>query len=327
MMKGEFNPKATRFRNERNLIKVEWLTVLGSSLATSAAVMVAAYVAVHGFLGDIPLWGFNLGNALAILAGLIAAVFMGWATDYAFSDFFKEVLFQLALFFNFKWWKKPENTTVAVHFIYDPILWLLKLALVGLLLWFDIYCIKTSDRPVQSFAKQSKEVDLVGENERLGRTLSTSDYSKQISDVQSEIARKEQNFRSSPTGVAYQKLIAQKNGWAKKEMDAGISAATKADRKKLADLQSKQNKLLSKNQEIMLSTNKALLEKNDRIVKDNMAKRESVSSIFNWFGIGMKVVSLIVMFILVLSFFKKHPNYDANGDGEITYEDVNASFQ
>jgi hypothetical protein len=320
-----FNPWATKARTERNLIKVEWATKWGSSIATSLAVGVSGYAFISGSIGDVMLLGVNLGTVAGIIVAILAAALAGWATDFAFSDFLKEAVFQLCLFFNFQWLTLPEGQKWVNYYVYMPLLWAAKATLVGLLLWFDIYSIKSSNRPVQAMAKQETEINVSAEQQQIAATMAKTGFQSEITALEKAISDKEANVRASNSALTA--LAASGNKWAPKELKSRISAATSSDRARLIKLQKKQEGITLQNSKIMYEGTSQLLKRNDKIALDNEAKRNAVGTIFNMFGIGMKVISVIIAVMLVLSFLIKHPNYDANGDGRVDYQDVNASFQ
>jgi hypothetical protein len=326
--KGGFNPKAVQFRSEKALIFGEKIMTIGSSLATSLAVLVSVYIAAYGFIGEIRLFGVDIGNVISIIVSVAAAALAGWATDFAFGDFLKECIFQLLQFMSLKWiGGKSGNANLPWfnRFFINPIMFLIKLTIVIVLGYFDYSCIKTTDTPVQSFAKQEKEVDMAKELERLKASVSNPEISQKITSLELNIENTERNAVSQ--NPALKKLADDGNKWGKNKLYGIVNAKTRADKKLKKDLE----KTLSENMKVTTSIieeqGHSLSEKNKGIRLENEAKKLAVSNIYKFIGIGMKFLSILFSTALVVAFMQKHPNYDANNDGVVDSQDVNPSFQ
>ncbi len=323
-----FNPKAVQFRSEKALIFGEKIMTIGSSLATSLAVLVSVYIAAYGFIGEVRLFGIDIGNVVSIIVSVAAAVLAGWATDFAFGDFLKECIFQLLQFLSLKWISgKSGNSNLPRfnRFFINPIMFFLKLTIVIVLFYFDYTCIKTTDTPVQSFAKQEKPLDMAKEIERLKTSVSNPELSQKITKLELNIENTERNAVSQ--NRALKELADDGNKWGKNKLDGIVNAKTRGDKKLKKELE----KTLAENMQVTTSIiekqGAALLKENERIRLENDAKKAAVSNIYKFIGIGMKLLSIVFSTALVVAFMQKHPHYDANGDGVVDSQDVNPSFQ
>lgn len=309
----------------RNAASMEGHVLMAETIAKLVAVIVTSV----GF----GVWGYDVAAqytdwaAIQILAGLLFAGIAAWITDFAFSHFLENSLFQFFAFWKFDW----IHTAVPrdgwyITFFLRPIRWVVVTLIVAGLFWADWASVTTLRSPIANAKKERVErVDfaaLRSEQQRaIANTISPID--KEITQLRADIATAERNVVANNS--ALQKLVADGNSWAKGQMAAKKTAATKADKKRLATLQAQRDKAYS---DITASTaqERQIALADDQSAQQSEAEsKAAIATLFTMFGLGSKMLTIFFRLFLVINFLITSPNWDANGDGVVDGNDVAAA--
>lgn len=290
--------------------------------AELVAKWVATIITSIGFF----IWGkqlalsYNPDPALANIVGGIMAILSGWLTDFAFSHFLENVMFDFFAFFQFRWVKNKQGIFgVCIGLLR----WLSISTIVALLFYADYKSVYTLRDPVASQAKQGVLFDTDSlSRAQLARTReAVSDDGKEIASLQKSIENRAAQVAASNAGLT--KLIADGNPWAQSELAKKIRTANSEDNKLLsAAKQRRQVKQARQLQQDSVEMAYALAA-NGLTFSGNVESKTAISTMFTTFGFGAKILTILCRLLLVLSFLAKGI-YDADGDGVIDGKDVTA---
>jgi chromosome segregation ATPase len=146
---------------------------------------------------------------------------------------------------------------------------------------------------------------------------------QQISALKAEI--KQEESRVERQNASLVKLVSQGNNWAPSQLAAKKANATKLKRANLTKLEDAYNQALSGNSAALASINTQAIQSSQATIEENNTQKAAMSNLFQLFGVGSKIMTILFRMFLVVSFLSKNPNLDANGDGEVDGEDVTAA--
>lgn len=295
--------------------------------AETLAKLVAILITSLGFY----VWGASIAEQygahpyLQIAAGLIFAVLSAWITDMAFSDFLENSLFSMLSFFQFKWVNNIESHGWYITLVLKPLKWVVVTIIVAALFWADYTSVYTLRSPIANAQEKTERVELSALNAEQQRNVKAAvgPLDAEIKQVRADISRAERDVTSANAGL---KDLADKgNRWAPGELQRKKDRATSAARKRLKELQADRDQVYKS---ATLSAGKQL----DLAIADNTAaqradeeSKESVSTLFTFWGFGTKCLTILFRLLLVINFLINNPNWDVNGDGVVDGRDVTAA--
>jgi hypothetical protein len=294
-------------------------------LAERIMLGIAVVITSAGFL----VWGYNAAGQytelFAIKAGfgIIAALASAMVTDFAFRNFLEEVIYQMLVVF----YPKAQNHipkpvfTKAMKFLR----WLILAVIVSALFYADYKSVYTVKDPIASAAKQKEVIDPAAVSAAANSTMNAQikPIKQQIAALKTEI--KQEESRVERANASLVKLVSQGNNWAPSQLAAKKASATKSKRANLAKLEDAYNQALSGNSAALATINNQAIQTSQATIEENNTQKAAMSNLFQLFGVGSKIMTILFRMFLVVSFLSKNPNLDANGDGTIDGEDVTAA--
>lgn len=286
---------------------------------------VAVVITSAGFL----VWGYNAAGqytevfAIKAAFGIMAALMSAMVTDFAFRNFLEEVIFQMLVVF----YPKAENHIEKPGYIKAMAFfrWVILAAIVCLLFYADFISVYTVKDPIAAASKQKEVIDPAKVSAVAAGTMSEQikPLKQQITALKNEIKLEESRVEHSNASLV--KLVSQGNNWAPQQLAAKKSAATKAKRANLTKLEDAYTQALSGNSAALATINTQAIQTSQTIIEENNTQKAAMSNLFQLFGIGSKIMTVLFRMFLVVSFLSKNPNLDANGDGQVDGEDVTAA--
>jgi hypothetical protein len=286
---------------------------------------VAVVITSAGFL----VWGYNAAGqytevfAIKAAFGIMAALMSAMVTDFAFRNFLEEVIFQMLVVFYPKAQnhiEKPGYIKVMAFFR-----WAILATIVSLLFYADFISVYTVKDPIASAAKQKPVVDpaKVSEQATSAMNAQIKPLKQQIAALKNEI--KQEESRVERANASLVKLVSQGNNWAPSQLAAKKASATKSKRANLSKLEDAYNQALSGNSAALATINTQAIQTSQATIEENNTQKAAMSNLFQLFGVGSKIMTILFRMFLVVSFLSKNPNLDANGDGTVDGEDVTAA--
>lgn len=287
--------------------------------------LIAIIVTSIGFF----VWGQDLTAQyggppwLGYVVGALFAFVAAWVTDISFSHFLETVLYQLITFFSFNWLTTDPKGGIYRHYFLMPLRWGVVMTIVAALFYADYKSVYTLKDPIANAREHYKPTDYHSlHNQQQERVRdATADFDRQIKEEKQERDRKVANAQHHS---ALQQLANGGNGWAKQQIKSRADAAEAPYKKRIARLQEKRDKAADAER----TANEQ--ERNNIIIADNAAlsadsgNREAISGMFTQFGLGSKIMTILLRLLLIINFLVNNPG-DWNGDGKIDGEDVTAA--
>ena len=287
--------------------------------------LIAIIVTSIGFF----VWGQDLTTQyggppwLGYVVGALFAFVTAWVTDISFGHFLETVLYQLITFFSFNWLTIKPKGGIYRHYFLMPLRWSIVMVIVAALFYADYKSVYTLKDPIANAREHYKPTDYSSlHNQQQARVKdATADFDRQIKEEKQERDRKVANAQSH---VALQQLANDGNGWARQQLKTRATAAEAPYKKRLASLQEKRDKVADAER----AANEQ--ERNNIITADNAGlsadsgNREAISGMFTQFGLGSKIMTILLRLLLIINFLVNNPG-DWNGDGKIDGEDVTAA--
>lgn len=294
-------------------------------LAERIMLGIAVVITSAGFL----VWGYNAAGQytelfpLKAAFGIIAALTSAMVTDFAFRNFLEEVIYQMLVVF----YPKAKNHIEKPGYVKAMafLRWTILATIVSLLFYADYISVFTVKDPIASAAKQKEVIDPAKVSAQASSTMNAQikPLKNQIAALKSEIKQDESRVERANVGLV--KLVSQGNNWAPSQLAAKKANATKVKRKALAKLEDAYNEALSGNSATLATINTQAIQSSQATIEENKNQKDAMSNLFQLFGVGSKIMTILFRMFLVVSFLSKNPNLDANGDGEISGEDVTAA--
>ncbi len=298
-------------------------------MAETVAKLVAVIITSLGFF----IWGKDVAAqytaivALHWLTGILFAAIAAWITDFAFSHFLENSMFQFLAFWKFDW----IHTAMArdgwyITFLLRPMRWAVVTIIVAGLFWADWTSVYTLRSPIANAkAERTERVDFSAL-----RTEQQHAISATVAPIDSEIKQVRADIASAERAVvannpALQKLAAEGNTWAKGQIATKKAKETKPLKKRLDALQSQRDAAYSG---IVASTaqERSIAIADDQAAQTSDAEsKTAISTLFTQFGIGSKILTILFRLFLIINFLINTPNWDVNRDGVVDGDDVTAA--
>ena len=267
--------------------------------------------------GGPPWLGYVVGGVFAFVAA--------WVTDISFSHFLETVLYQLITFFSFNWLTFSPRGGIYCHYFLMPLRWAVVTIIVGALFYADYKSVYTLKDPIANANArehyQPTDYNALHNQQQARVKGATADYDQQIKEEKQERDRKMATSQRHP---ALQQLASGGNDWAKQQLQSRANTAEGPYKKRIAELQSKRDRAADAER----TANQR--ERDNIIVADNAGltadtdNREAISGMFTQFGLGSKIMTILLRLLLIVNFLVNNPR-DWNGDGKVDGEDVTAA--
>jgi hypothetical protein len=322
---GAFNP----VNDEKQIFKILLLTERGCILVVAiiSGVAVAAYgykIAAGYFTNEVIRWisaGFFF-----VLATAITDVGVKFFIQKAAYDFF--AAFNPATYrsIKFNWFSRAMQVVG----------WFVMVGITAGIFMFDYVTTNSVRNPVANMIKKEsslnqdslRQVVLSQENARVGATRNA------ITELNLEVKRLERQIESTRQNVGDTKLkqlASNGNGWAKGKLkgvqDYAVIGLNRELKKQLDlkhQLQAQYAKDLAYKSDIVIRSDSTVFATNQAIAQRNLSLVNGTSILFLFMGFWAKCLAGLIRILLVILFFASGVS-DANGDGKIDYQDVNAS--
>ena len=299
-------------------------------LAETIAKLVAVIITSIGFF----IWGMSVAAQYVDqvwvhwLTGALFAGIAAWITDFAFSHFLENSLFQFLAFWRFNWFWRFASEGFYITLLLRPLRWAVVTIIVAALFWADWNSVYTLRSPIANAKKEKVErIDFAqldaAQRQRIHDQVGPIDA--EIAQVRDDIRKTEKDITAANTGL---RELAQKgNKWAPGELQRKKDRATKQARKRLQSLQEQRDRAYA------AITGASQQERGQAIADDAAAvateaeNKAAISTLFTQFGIGSKILTILFRLFLIINFLINTPNWDANRDGVIDGEDVTAAAQ
>ena len=308
------NPQKNSRSIDRHVLFAERLMLGVAVVITSAGFLVWGYNAAGQYTESFP-----VKAAFGILAAFMSAM----VTDFAFRNFLEEVIFQMLVVF----YPKAESHIEKPGYIKAMAFfrWVILAAIVSLLFYADFISVYTVKDPIAAASKQKPVVDPAKVSAEAASTMNEQikPLKQQISALKAEI--KQEESRVERQNASLVKLVSQGNNWAPSQLAAKKANATKVKRANLTKLEDAYTAALSGNSTALATINNQAIQTSQVTIEENNAQKAAMSNLFQLFGVGSKIMTVLFRMFLVVSFLSKNPNLDANGDGTVDGEDVTAA--
>lgn len=287
--------------------------------------LIAIIVTSIGFF----VWGQDLTTQyggppwLGYIVGGLFAFVAAWVTDISFSHFLENVLYQLITFFSFNWITTSPEGGIYRHYFLMPLRWGVVTIIVGALFYADYKSVYTLKDPIANAREHYQPTDYNAlHNQQQDRVKdATADYDLQIKEEKQERDRKVANAQRQP---ALQALASSGNGWAKQQLQARANTAEAPYKKRIAELQGKRDKAADAERTANQRERDNIITADDVGLTSDTDNREAISGMFTQFGLGSKIMTILLRLLLIVNFLVNNPR-DWNGDGEVDGEDVTAA--
>lgn len=294
-------------------------------LAERIMLGIAVVITSAGFL----VWGYNAAGQYTELFpvkaafGIIAALTSAMVTDFAFRNFLEEVIYQMLVVF----YPKAQTNIEQPPFVKAMkfLRWLILAIIVSALFYADYKSVYTVKDPIASAAKQKEVIDPAKVSAQASSTMSAQikPLKNQIAALKTEI--KQEESRVERANASLVKLVSQGNNWAPSQLAEKKASATKLKKQALAKLENAYNEALSGNSAALATINTQAIQSSQATIEENNTQKAAMSNLFQLFGVGSKIMTVLFRMFLVVSFLSKNPNLDANGDGYVDGGDVTAA--
>lgn len=316
------NPLARNVDPVRNQRGME-----GHVLAAEAvAKLVAVVITSIGFF----IWGQDVAaqytsNEWAHLAtGAIFAAIAAWITDFAFSHFLENAMFQFINFWSFNWWGNVQRDGIYITLFLKPLRWAVVTGIVAALFWADWNSVVTLRSPIAD-AKQEKaaRVDFNALNAAQAEALQAQigPIDAEIKAVRNRIAATER--KTAEANVGLKKLIDDGNAWASAEMAKRKDKATRSDRRQLEKLEAARLKAYEQATTAQAEQRQIAVADDKQAIQSETESKAAIATLFTMFGLGAKILTICFRLFLVINFLIQRPG-DVNGDGSVDGADVTA---
>jgi hypothetical protein len=318
--KGNFissavNPRRNQSGMERHVLAAETM-----------AKLVAVVITSLGFF----VWGQDIAGQYSdnywvqLSTGLVFAGVAAWITDFAFSHFLENAMYQFINFFSFSWFGNIARDGIYITLFLKPLRWLVVTGIVAALFWADWNSVVTLRSPIAN-AKQEKaeRVDWqqLDAAQAAAITAQLAPIDAELKTVRNRIAATEK--KTAAANVGLQKLITDGNAWAATEMQRKKDRATNADRKRLEKLEAQRDQVYASATTSASSQRQLALADDTEAVATEQESKAAIATLFTMFGLGAKILTICFRLFLVINFLITKPG-DVNGDGQINGEDVTA---
>lgn len=329
--KGEFkenlremaiiNPYENREKTQLTIKRAEFVSRWAATITTSVGAAIWGHSQAMQYLPE----SFEYSQLIAWVVGAMFAAFAGWITDMAFGDILQRVVTDAiaskhpdAVAWNGESYFKKLRRAESIGF---------GIVLV-LLFSFDIYTTLIIRDPVADQAHQTELADISAETQKINtaQKATTDPMVAQIAQLKKDISESE--HRAATSNASLTKLAAEGNAWAKNQIAAKRSAASRASRAQLDKLTTAYAAALEGNQTALAETTKLINEQNQKKARSNELNRNIMAGIYTAFTIGPKMLSIILRVLMVISFFAYSSGLelDLNGDGVFDYADVEVYY-
>ncbi len=307
------NPPENSRKIDRIVLLSERVFIIVSILITSAGFFIFGRSMAAQYI-DWP-W-------VCTAIGIVCAVIAGFVTDLAFRNFLEEVVYEPLA------WLHPYSIKYAEHWYFKVLKsakWVILTTVVVVLFLSDYYSVALTRGPLGSEARQTETTDITAVTASVSSQYgaAAAPLAAQIKTIKADISAAERRTESANASLAT--LAANGNGWAKQQLAKKKAAATKSLKKELDATQSAYTSALNGQVQAVNQTTEAVNRRNANIEADNMAKRQSIETMYFGAGVLFKGLTVLFRIFLVISFLAKSPTLDANGDGTVDGRDVTAA--
>lgn len=312
-------------KNSRDTARI----LAASSRLTTIAVCITTGIGVF-------VWGQDLATkylpewlpgtaVIATIVGIAFAVAAAYLTDIGFGQILQKVLF--AAFAknhpNVVKWNDGQSDYFNAMQKWENIGFI---ALLVALLAIDTVSTYIIRAPVAQRAGSGQTVSV----EELRRQLQ-GDYDKRLADLRSTAKEKQDLIRAEKSRVASSnpalaRLKADGNAWAAGQIAAKQQKATRAYEKERQTAEAAIASTMQEGQAYIQARVAEAEEGNRKTEEENSRNRDITSTMYLIFSIGLKLLTILLRVMVVISFCAYSYNYtpDLTGDGIIDYRDVEA---
>lgn len=283
---------------------------------------VAVIITGVGFfiLGKSFALAYDLHPMAANVVGAVACVAAGWITDFSFSHFLEDSIYQFLVFFRGDW---KTSTTPRFTQIMQASRWCLVTTMVVLLFMADYYSVVIMKSPVSEASRPATIINI--DSVARASTQRTHDAIALIN-TDIDAVKKAITDKTNATHNAHPELstlIAKGNRWAPGELKRLVDKSIKPDNERLVALQARKDAEYARQSAITDQATALATNANTSAITYTDGTRAAMSGMFSTFGIGSKVLTILLRIFLVISFLANP--HDADGDGHISSKDVSAA--
>lgn len=309
------------YKNNSDALRGIAIAERGTRVASTLVGAAGAFIFGRSMVANYLPAGWWASEVVGLVAGTVAALFIGWLTDMMFGTWLQKVSFDILAS------KHPNVVRWNGPAYFKNMRRALTLGFVALLIglfWFDMSLTLTIADPI---ADQAQGAALV--NADSIRSALVAQNRSELDQLRAErkeraaaAAKAEREVAASNAGLA--KLASEGNGWGRAKLANLQKKASAKYEKAAADLDAQMASVASSNAAYIEQRTAEMLAKNQQLSARNENQRAAISSTYKWCSWVPKVASILLRIMLVMAFLAYATEHtpDLNGDGVVDYEDV-----